>query len=202
MTLFYITVLLIILYQIQVKTGKKNSKTPKIDFDTGKTLFALCRDEQVKGDIFRFFQGQKNAACIDKITVDFHFNGTRANVVLEYLCGLASVEREKAVENLAKVGFNHLSTLKLSAEEILKFYAVVKISREGSDYIILDDFFKNSTRQFEEDFLKLLAGLEARGKKILYLSCEMYYPKESLDGKINIENFNLFPLPFDKVTLR
>lgn len=201
-TLFYITVLLIILYQIQVKTRKKNSKTPGVDFDKGKTLFALCRDEQVKGDILQLFQDQKNAACIDKITVDFHFNGIRADAVLEYLCGLASVDREKAVENLAKVDFNHLSTLKLSAEEILKFYAVVKISGEGSDYVILDDFFKNSTRQFEEDFLKLLTGLEAGGKKILYLSCEMYYPKESPDGKINIENFNLFPLPFDKVTLR
>ena len=202
MTLFYITVLFIILYRIHVKTTKKDIKTPKVDFDTGKTLFALCCDEQIKYNIFQFFKGQKNAACIDKITVDFQFNGIRANAVLKFLCGLAPVRSEKVVENLAKVGINNLSTLKLSDEEILKFYAVVKISGEDIDYIILDDFFKNSTRQFEEDFLTLLATLEAGRKKILYLSCEMYYPKESLKGKIKIENFSLFPLPFDKVTLR
>jgi hypothetical protein len=201
-TLFYISVLSIILYRIHVKITKKKFKTPKVDFDTAKTLFALCRDEQIKGDIFQFFKDQKNTAYIDKITVDFQFYGIRAPAVLKFFCGLAAVKKEKLVENLAFVGIDHLSTQKLSAEEILKFYAVVKISGEGSDYIILDDFFKNSTRQFEEDFLKLLTTLEAAGKKILYLSCEMYYPKESLKRKIKIENFTLFPLPFDKVTLR
>jgi hypothetical protein len=202
MTLFYITGLFIILYRVHVKEAKKDIKTPKLDFNTGKTLFALCCDEQIKWNISRFFKGQKNAACIDKIIVDFQFNGIRANAVLKFLCGLARVSSEKAVENLAKVGINHLSTLKLSDEEILKFFAVVKISGEDIEYIILDDFFKNTTRQFEEDFLKLLAALEAERKKILYLSCEMYYPKESLKEKIKIENFYLFPLPFDKVTLR
>jgi hypothetical protein len=202
MTLFYMTVLFIILYRIHVKTTKKDIKTPRVDFGTGKTLFALCRDEQIKCDIFQFFKGQRNTACIDRITVDFQFNGIRANAVLKFLCGLARVKKEKAVENLAKLGINHLSTLKLAEEEILKFYAVVKISGEYIDYIILDDFFKNSTRQFEEDFLKLMVHLETGRKKILYLSCEMYYPKESLKRKIKIENFNLFPLPFDKVTLR
>lgn len=202
MTLFYISVLLIILYRIHVKEPKKNIKTPKVDFDTGKTLFALCSNEQIKCDIFQFFKSQKNTACIDKITVDFQFSGIRANSVLLFFCRLAGARREKAAEYLAKVGINNLSTLKLSDKVILKFYAVVKISGEDIDYIILDDFFKNTTRQFEEDFLKLLANLEAERKKILYLSCQMYYPKESLKGKIKIENYNLFPLPFEKVTLR
>jgi len=201
-TLFYIALLCIVLYRIHGKAEKKDVKTPKVDFDTRKTLFALCRDERIKADIFRFFKGQKNTVCIDKITVDFHFNGIRGNTVLEFLCGLARVKCEKAVENLTKVGINNFGGLKLSDEEILKFYAVVKISGEDRDCIILNDFFKNTTRQFEEDCLKLLGILEAERKKILYLSCEMYYPKESLKEKIKIENFNLFPLPFDKVTLR
>lgn len=201
-TLFYITVLCIILHLIHVKTTKKCFKIPKVDFDTGTTLFALCRDERIKYDIFQFFKNRRDTACINKIIVDFHFNSIRADAVLKFLCGLGRVKSEKAVENLTKVGINNLSTLKLSGEEILKFYAVVKISGEGGDNIILDDFFKNTTRQFEEDVLKLLAALEAEGKKILYLSCEMYYPKESLTGKIKIENFNLFTLPFDKITLR
>jgi hypothetical protein len=202
MTLFYIAVFLVILHQIHAREPKTGAKTPKVDFNKRNALFALCKDDRVKSDIFQFFKGQKNTVCIDKITVDFQFNSIRANAVLKFLCGLARIKNEKAVENLAKVGINNLNTLRLSDEEILKFYAVVKIFGQGSDYIVLDDFFKNTTRRFEEDFHILLASLEAERKKILYLSCEMYYPKESLKGKINIENFNLFPLPFDKVTLR
>ena len=202
MTLFYIAVLFSILYQIHARESKTGIKTVKIDFKKGNTLLVLCKDEQVKGTIFRFFQDQKKAACIDKLTVDFQFNGIRANDVLTFFCQLAGTKKEKASEYLSILGINDLTRLRLSNEEILKFYTVVKISAEGIEYVVLEDFFKKESREFEQDFFNLLAVLETSGLKILYLSCQMYYPKTSLDEDITLETFCLFPLPIDKVTLR
>jgi hypothetical protein len=204
MAVVYIAVLLVTLYRMQSKgiEGEK-VKTVKVDFNKkGNPLFALCKDEKIKSDIFRYYQEQKTAACIDKITMDFHFNGVRADVVLKFLCHLAKAKEEKAIEYLSILGIKDLSTLKLEEEEILKFYAAVKIAKNDVEFIVLDDFFKQKTREFETDFFKLLSTLDASGQKVLYLSCNMYYPKKSLDEDIHVETFHLFPLPIDEITLR
>jgi len=118
---------------------------------------------------------------------------------------LAGVSKEKAVEYLKAVGIIDLTSLKLTREEILKFYAVLKAAKDV-EYIILDDFLKNEPREFENDFFKFLAFLENSGKKILYLGCDMYYPKdkdklkETINGKL--DDFFILPLPIDSVTLR
>jgi hypothetical protein len=203
MSVIYIAVLLVTLYRMQTKGIKEEKvKSVKVDFNKGNPLFALCKDEKIKSDIFRYYQEQKTAACIDKITVDFHFNGVRADVVLKFLCQLAEAKEEKAIEYLSILGIKDLSTLKLEYEEILKFYAAVKIAKNGVEFIVLNDFFKQKTREFETDFFKLLSTLETSAQKILYLSCNMYYPKISLDDRMKIDAFCLLPLPIDEVTLR
>lgn len=199
----YVVALLVTIYRRQRKgiEGEK-LKTVKVDFKKGNPLFALCQNEKIKSDIFRYYQEQKTAACIDKITMNFHFNGVRADVVLTFLCHLAKVKEEKAIEYLSILGIKDLSTLKLEEEEILKFYAAVKTAKNDVELIVLDDFFKQKTREFETDFFKLLSTLDYSGLKILYLSCNMYYPKKSLDEDIHVETFHLFPLPIDEITLR
>jgi hypothetical protein len=152
---------------------KEQAKTVKIDFKKGNSLFALCKDGKIKDDIFHYYQGQKNAACIDKIPVNFQFNGLPAHVVLDFLCALAGATKEQAVKYLEILGIEDLNTLKLNYEEILKFYAAVKIAKNGAETIILNDFFKKESREFEEDCFKLLATLEASEQKVLYLSCQM-----------------------------
>ncbi|UCH94348.1 MAG: hypothetical protein JSV88_29330 [Candidatus Aminicenantes bacterium] len=207
LTVVYIAVLLLILYRMQTK-GKgikeEQVKTARVDFKKGNSFFALCKDQRVKSDIFRYYQEQKTAACIDKIVVNFRINEVRPDVVLKFLCRLGRASEEKAIEYLSILGIKDVSSLKLSYEEILKFYAAVKIGKNDTDtkYIIMDDFFKQKSREFEEDFFKLLSTQEASGCKILYLSCNMYYPKKSLDDDITLKTFCLFPLPMDEVTLR
>jgi hypothetical protein len=204
LTILYIAVLLVTLYRMQTKGIKEEKvKSVKVDFNKGNPLFALCKNEKIKSDIFRYYQEQKTTACIDKITADFHFNGVRADVVLKFLCHLAEAKEEKAIEYLSILGIKDLSTLKLEYEEILKFYAAVKIAKNGVEFIVLNDFFKQETREFEEDFFTLLSTLlEASAQKILYLSCNMYYPKKTLDESFKIDTFCLLPLPIDEVTLR
>ena len=199
----YIGVLLVTIYRRQRKGIKgEKVKTVKVDFKKGNPLFALCKNEKIKCDIFRYYQEQKTATCIDKITMDFHFNGVRPDVVLKFLCHLAKVKVEKAIEYLSILGIKDLNTLKLEEEEILKFYAAVMIAKNDVELIVLNDFFKQKTREFETDFFKLLSALDDSGQKILYLSCNMYYPKKSLDEDIHVETFHLFPLPIDEITLR
>jgi hypothetical protein len=203
LSVVYIAVLLITLYRMQTKRIKDEEvKTVNIDFNKGNPLFALCKNEKIKSDIFRYYREQKTAACIDKIKVDFHFNGVRADVILNFLCQLAEAKEEKAIEYLSILGIKDLDTLKLGYEEILKFYAAVKIAQNGVEFLVLNDFFKQKTREFEEDFFRLLSTLEASAQKILYLSCSMYYPKKPLDDSFKIDTFFLLPLPIDEVTLR
>ncbi|MGD2092726.1 MAG: hypothetical protein PVH61_41550 [Candidatus Aminicenantes bacterium] len=204
LTFLYFAVLLITLYRMQTKWIKEEkAKSVIVDFNKGNPLFALCKNEKIKSDIFRYYQEQKTAACIDKITVDFHFNGVRADGVLKFLCQLAEAKEEKAIEYLSILGIEDLNTLKLGYEEILKFYAAVKIAQNGVEFIVLNDFFKQETREFEEDFFKMLSALvDTSAQKILYLSCNMYYPKKPLDESFKIDTFYLLPLPIDEVTLR
>lgn len=200
---FYIAALLTVLGKIHSKKeSRENIKIPKVDFKKGNILFALCKDEQVKRDILRYFQYKEGVACIDKIIMDFRFNGVRPDLVLKFLCRLAKTSEEKTAEYLSILGIGDLSKIKLKYEEILKFYSAVKLAKNSVEYVILDDFFKQESREFERDFFKLLNNLKAAGYKILYLSCEMYYPKNSLDEEITLDTFCLFPLPIDRVTLR
>jgi hypothetical protein len=208
LAVIYIAALLVILYRMQTKKIKQeNVKPVNVDFNKGNPLFALCKDEKIKSDIFQYYREQKTTACIDKITADFPYqlnglNGIKANEVFKFLCRLARANKEKAIKYLSILGIEDLKSLKLEEEAILKFYSAVKIAKNGVDCIVLDDFFKQKTREFETDFFKLLSALQASGQKILYLSCNMYYPKKSLDEDIEVETFYLFPLPIDEITLR
>jgi hypothetical protein len=207
LTIIYIAVLLVTLYRMQTKRIKEEKvKSVKVDFNKGNPLFALCKNEKIKSDIFRYYQEQKTAACINKITVDFHFNGVRADVVLKFLCQLAEVKEEKAIEYLSILGIKDLNTLKLKDEEILKFYAAVKIAGvegvEGLELIVLNEFLKNESREMESDILSLLLFLEKSGKKILYLSTQIYQTMNNFDDRIEVDIFEVLPINLNKVSLR
>jgi hypothetical protein len=202
MTMLYIAVLFILLFRIHVRERKTDVKTVKVDFKKGNTLLVLCKDEQIKQTIFRYFQNQEDVACIDKLTVDFQLNGIRVYDVLTFFCRLAGANKKKAIEDLSILGVRDLNKLRLSTEDLLKFYTAIKVSADNIGYVILNDFFKKESREFEQDFFNLLTLLESSGIKILYLSCQMYYPKSSLDEDITLETFCLFPLPINQVTLR
>ena len=201
--LLYIISLLVTLHKLHVNIAKDEKlKRPQIKFEKEQSsLFVLCENDTIKQEIFRFYERQHNTTCIDKIVTDSSFDDFLPNEILHYFCNLSNGDIKKAIEILTMVGIKDLNTLEISHENILKIYAAVKISADYR-YIIFNDFFKKESRRLEEDFSTLLSHLKASGKRILYLSCEMYYPKESLNEKISIKNFGLLPLNFDKVTLR
>jgi hypothetical protein len=210
LVLIYIAVLLVILYRMQAKSKcieTEKLKTVEIDFNKGNPLFALCRDEKMKGEVFQYYQQQKNSACIEKMPADFSYqlnalNGIKTKEVFNFLCSITRANREKASKYLSILGIQNLNIQRLEREDILKFYAAVKIARNDIELVVFNDFFKQTSRELETDFFKLLSNLETSGQKILYLSCNMYYPQKKYNEKMQIDTFCLLPLPTDEVTLR
>jgi hypothetical protein len=207
LTVGYIAVLLVVLYRMQSKLingiNDNQIKKPEIDLKKANSILILCKDEQIKSDIFHFYQCQENSVCINKMKVDFHsqFSVISADKILKYLCRLAGVSYQLTIENLSILGIKNLKSLKLSEEEIMIIYAMVKLSKKEYEYVVLNDFFKQRSRQFERSLFKLLVKLEEAGKKILYLSCEMYSPRYQLNGKLDVA-YDTFPMKYSEITLR
>jgi hypothetical protein len=202
LTLFYTSVLLFVFYRIQIKRMK--TPEPKtvytIDKEKDNPLFVLCENLSIKEDIFNYYQSQK-AVCLEKInTGDFMFNDIKALEIFKHLCIVSGVDRQKALEYLGHMGIRDLTGLPVCHEIILKIYAAVKTAGD-SGLIVLNDFLKNESREFEKDFFNLLLFLEKSGKKILYFSCQMKQSNYRLTDKIKVDGFKSFPLELISTSL-
>lgn len=167
--------------------------------------FILCENDKIKDEIFRNYQQQENACFLEKInTNDFQFD-LNPYKVFKHLCKISRVNETTASERLELLGIEGIDNLKalkkLSHEEILKIYAAIKTSQK-CDYIVINDFVKGETRRFEKSFFDLLSFFESSGKKIIYLSCEMYNQSVSLNDRLIIDDYKIFDLPLTTVSLR
>ena len=199
----YIAALLLVFRRIHVKAPEPAGENPGIKFPKDRdSVFVLCRDEQLKADICRYYECRENASRLEKVNHhQFRFD-TGPGETFHYFCRIAGVEPQNAAEHLAVMGITNPEKIEIPIHEfILKIYAAVKAAGRH-EFIILNDFVKRESRAFEEDVLKLIAALEKTGKKIIYLSTEMYYPVKSINGMINVKYFQTFPLMTDEITLR
>jgi hypothetical protein len=121
--------------------------------------------------------------------------------MFNYFCSISGVDKEIAGENLALLGITDLKRESHEHDTILKIYTAIKIAAD-SEFIVLNDFLKKESRNLEENVFELLTNLEMEGKKIIYLSTEMYFTKVSLDKKVKVEDTVTFPLFMDKITVR
>jgi hypothetical protein len=225
LTVLYIIGLLFWSYRLHIRRLKKGESRGidfNVNFEEGKnTVFVLCKDEAIKREIFNHHK-QKDAVCIDKInTDDFKFNGIKPADLLNHLSRVAGVEEKRARENLGIMGVDidtvktglrvfkgnsHTIENEKSNELIKKIYAAVMAAMDRQ-LIVINDFFRRESRQFESDLIELFSSLLAAGKKIIYLSTEMYYTANRFEDeiKINIERFGNFPIldtDIKKISLR
>ena len=202
--LFYITILYI-RFLIKVKGQKSiNTKVLELSIPLEKRIaFVLCENETIKRKIYQYYKQEKNAICLYKVdTSDFRFDLPPLDAV-KHFCRLSKTEEKKVLENLGFMDINDLKPVKtLTHELILKIYAAVKIAAVF-DYLVVDEFLRQVSRDFETDFFKLLLILEKNGKKIVYLSTEMYNTVGGVSEMIKINKFAIFALPpFQDITLR
>lgn len=198
-TLFYIIILFIITFRMNVKyihPGKSLDK-PDIDFEKENSLFAYCKNPQVKEDLFTSFKNDGQSICIDRFKIDPIEGPTNARSFFKYLCQLAGANEEKVKNYLSRI--NGDLNQRLSPDLLQKIYFCIKCSKEGLLYVF-NDFFKNKSLEFERDFLPVLEQLHSEGK-ILYLGVEFYNVINVLSN-IKIDRFNLYKIHWGKNTLR
>ncbi|MCP4221246.1 MAG: hypothetical protein GY765_41855, partial [bacterium] len=203
LTMLYILMLFGVGFRMFNKRFKPQPvQEPGIDFPEGQNgLFILCGNEALKAEIFSFYKQEEQAICLERInSVDFP-----GDICLEgfftCVCSIMNCDEEKARENLSLMGISHLEEESRGHATVLKLVAAVLTAGAG-ELVVLDDYFKMESRVFEAELGSLMVSLKSAGKKILYLSCDMYYPHGSLNGKVNVENYAVFPLSLDKITLR
>ncbi len=171
-----------------------------VDFKEKSTVFVLCKNETIKEGIFNHYKNQ-DTTCLEKINPDdFRMNGIKPADLLEHLSRVARVDDKTAVENLNIMGVD-IDTAENSHETILKIYAAV-MAVADRQLIVINDFLKRESRQFETEVFRLLSHLEKAGKRIIYLSTEMYQPANGFDEQIRIDKYGVFPIELDGLTLR
>ena len=207
LTPFYTVLLLLLSFRILKKRMKvpEPKKAYQIEKEKDNTLFVLCEKEEIKTDIFNYYQNQKNSICLEKInTGDFMFNGVKAHEIFKHLSIVSGVDENKAFKHLEYMGIKDLKGLPVCHEIILKIYVAVKTAADF-DLIVLNDFIKKESREFEHNLCSLLLFLEKSGKKILYLSTEMFQTKISsnnFDEKIEVDKFTSLPVNLNKAIFR
>jgi hypothetical protein len=204
LTIIYSIVMLFIVYRQhkkrqQIQVSKKGCRIEKQKYNP---LFVLCENESVKDDIFNQYRDQSHTVCLEKInTNDFRFSGIKPLDLFRHLCRANGVHEKKAEDNLVLMGIRDLAGLPFSDEIIFKIYAAV-LTASDFDLIVIDDFVKKESREFENYFFSLLLSLEKSGKKILYLSTQMQQTSVPFTEKIKIKGFKEFPLDFKDTSLR
>lgn len=207
LTIFYSFLALLFAFILNRKLFKINkSKLYGFKFpDVKNAAFILCQNDRIKNEIFSYYQQQDNISYLEKLdTRDFQFD-LNPYKVFKHMCKISRVDENTAIEKLELLGIKGIENLKalktLSHEDILKIYAAVRTSLK-CDYIIINDFVKGETRRFERSFFDLLSFYESSGKKIIYLSCEIYNQSASLNDYLHIDKFKIFDLPLCAVSLR
>jgi hypothetical protein len=201
--IYSIAILLILYWQHKKRLIIPASKISyKITFEKGNVLFIHCENDSIKTDIFKHYQNQGNALCLEKIDIShFQFNNIKPGELFKHLCRVSGTDEKKAIKNLEYMGIRDLSIFEPDEETILKIYTAV---RTAGDYelIVLDDFLRKESKKFELCFHQLLLALEKSGKKIIYLSTESYDVVENFEDIIKIDKFEIIPIDLQGVTLR
>jgi hypothetical protein len=204
LTPFYSVLLLFLTFRIfkkrQISQGSK--KDYRIEKEKYNPVFVLCENESIKEDIFNQYKDQGNTVCLEKInTSEFRFYGVRPHELFSHLCQVSGVDEKKAGDNLVLMGIRDLAGLPFNEEIIYKIYAAV-LTASDFDLIVINDFVKKESREFENDFFRMLLSLEKSGKKILYLSTQMQQTSIPFPEKIKIKGFKEFQLYFKDTSLR
>jgi hypothetical protein len=125
---------------------------------------------------------------------------------IDFACRHKKIEKSRIMENLGILNIRETDLQKKLArvpEEVKKKIICAVVFAEDEEVIVLNDFIKSTSREFEEQFLSLAARAAANGRKIVYIGSEMYVPTSSfIKRDVKLKNFQVFQLQPQKISLR
>ncbi|NIM11714.1 MAG: hypothetical protein GTO45_06440 [Candidatus Aminicenantes bacterium] len=203
----YTIIIFIIIYLILLYRKKKQPKAelPDFQFHKGNTYFILRKKENEREALFNTYKAMGNTACIDRFTRDDIDVGIKPASQFTYFCKFRGNDINYALETLRTLGIGNIYTMKrkeITGEIMKKIYAAAVLD-QNAEIIVLNDFIKNESKDFEEQFRKLLKHMEKQEKIILYLSSEFYEARLQQEAqKDKIPDKKIVRIDLDTVSLR
>ncbi len=201
---FYFIIIVILLIVLnRKKYGNLTKPRLPVDFAKNSILFLLVNPERQSGMFEAFKDG--SVTLLDVSSRDPYIEDISINTFINFSCRQKGIERTEIIKNLKEFKINksklndRLSSFPF--EQIKKIVASVALA-DKKDTIVINDFIKNEAREFENQFLKILSRVAATGKKIIYLSSDIYSPSSTFNGEIKIESYKTFQVDPKMISLR
>jgi ABC-type transport system involved in multi-copper enzyme maturation permease subunit len=209
-TIIYIALFLLLSYIILARRRKRDStaQKPPYKFRKGNMYFLLCEDDACKRQVFRSYEAGSDTACIDDVRGREIDPGVGLLPMISYFCAVSGVEINKVLEILQQLGVKtegkktrRLYKNKLSAGTVERIYCAVAMAGDR-DILVINDFLKGKSRQFEQQFLQVVSRLNQSGKIVIYLSSELFRTALPFEGSIKVESHKGFKIDPLAVSLR
>jgi len=125
---------------------------------------------------------------------------------IDYACREKKIAKSKVMQNLELFAVRekdlHEKLAKYSEECKQKLICSLAFA-EDNEVMIIDDFIKGASAEFEKQFLGLATREVRIDRKIVYIGSEIYTPTSSLiKSDMNIKNYRPFQLEPQQVSLR
>lgn len=128
-----------------------------------------------------------------------------AAVFIDYVCRRKRIDKNEVKRNLETLGIGETDMgkkLSLHPWEARK-KIICAAAFAGNQDIVINDFLKGVSHAFEKQFLALVSGAAAAGRKVVYVSSAMYSPASSLlKQDIDLNEYQLFQVEPQTVSLR
>ncbi|MCP5104770.1 MAG: hypothetical protein GY950_15400, partial [bacterium] len=114
---------------------------------------------------------------------------------IDFACREKNIEKNAVLKNLATFGIGEARLREKLADytvEEKKQVVCAIVFAEVKD-VVFNDFIKGASRKFEEQFLTLVSRSAVGGRKIIYISNEMYNPVSSFANReVKINGYQTF----------
>jgi ABC-type multidrug transport system ATPase subunit len=129
-----------------------------------------------------------------------------ASSFTRFACRLKGVNGDRVANYLERLKFKETARLKLARypeEERKKLICAIVFAAENAEAIVINDFLKGVSHEFERTFLEMAAEEAASGRRLIYVSSRMYAPASSLIKQdVIVEEHQPFQLELQKISLR
>lgn len=207
----YIVILSGSMYFMYFMYFSKRKKKNKMEFfdvaysiKDGQILFLLVNKK--KQDLIANILKQENRPNLHPNSHLILNEDVKAKVFFNYACDEKKLKKHKVWENLELFAFQEKDlrkNLTKFSEEHKKKLICSLVFAESNDVIVINDFIKGASFEFENQFLNLVTREVNAGRKIIYIGNEIYTPNSSfIKADIRVEKFQAFHLDPQRISLR